>query len=197
MPETLLSPSQIKLYGRALVDLEIKHNYKNPKPPPEDIPTHPPGLGDNRFLWEQLTDVKPEERCFARIYAFSYEGHFYELNSPSIFLVHGPGAPVTDAKAGGSVGPGTVDESGVPAKGWDFMEDIKMWEYDKGDFSMRLDVDSGQFEQILLEATLQPEAYFGGARVSGARVSGARVSGARVSGARVSGARVSGGNSGD
>lgn len=183
MPETLLSPSQIKLYGRELTDLTIK-------PRKEGEP-----IGANRFLWEQLTDGVPKDpqACFARIYAFSYEGHFYELNSPSIFLVQGDGQPAT--KKPGS--PGTVDESGVPAKGWDFMEDIKMWEYDKGDFSMRLDVDSGQFEQILLEATLQPEAYFGGARVSGARVSGARVSGARVSGARVSGARVSGGSSGD
>jgi hypothetical protein len=206
MPETLLSASRIKLYGRVLTDLQIDQSAGSP---PEA--THPNELGQNQFLRRQMVDTSgsppTSQAVLARIYAFSYGGHFYELSVPSIFLVHGSGEDVTptvpvqkgkgkpgDLAGEGAVAPGTVDETGVPAKGWDFMEDIRMWQYDKGDFSMRLDVDSGQFEQILLEATIQPESYFGGARVSGARVSGARVSGARVSGARVSGARV-GGNS--
>ncbi len=60
-----------------------------------------------------------------------------------------------------------------------------MWEYDKGDFSIRLDVETGPFEQILLEAALRG----GTSAASGAdlRSSGAdlRSSGAdlRISGA--------------
>ena len=77
--------------------------------------------------------------------------------------------------------------------GFQFADDLIVWSYDKADYTIRMDVDTGMFEQVLLDL------FFGGdgggpsgARVSGARVSGARVSGARVSGARVSGARVSG-----
>ena len=67
------------------------------------------------------------------------------------------------------------------------------WEYDKGDFSLRLDVESGPLTEILLDATLgaDPLGSYAGAsaRLSGAsaRVSGAS---ARLSGAsaRLSGA---------
>ncbi|MDX1742985.1 MAG: hypothetical protein R3186_05250, partial [Ruegeria sp.] len=71
--------------------------------------------------------------------------------------------------------------------------DMRVWDYDKADYTMRMDVMTGQFEQVLLDI------YFGfdspaisGAKVSGAKVSGAKVSGAKVSGAKVSGAKVSG-----
>ena len=53
-----------------------------PPPPP------PPRLGGNNFLQAQL--ASPGARL-ARIYAFSYEGHYYDLGTPAIFLVHGPG----------------------------------------------------------------------------------------------------------
>jgi hypothetical protein len=77
-----------------------------------------------------------------------------------------------------------VDQSGVAAKNWEFSSDVRAWEYDKGDFSMRLDIETGPFDQILLEAMLRPEAsqtYASGAearlRMSGAearlRMSGA------------------------
>ena len=36
--------------------------------------------------------------------------------------------------------------------------DMKVWVYDKGDFSMRLDVETGTFEHILLDAELDEEA---------------------------------------
>ena len=39
--------------------------------------------------------------------------------------------------------------------------DMKVWVYDKGDFSMRLDVETGTFERILLEAELDEEAWSG------------------------------------
>jgi hypothetical protein len=32
-----------------------------------------------------------------------------------------------------------------------------MWEYDKGDFSLRLDITSGTFEDILLEAEVDAQ----------------------------------------
>jgi hypothetical protein len=138
----------------------------------------------------------------ARIYSFSFEGGFYALPRPPIFLVHGPGLPV-----GSWTFPSTADQSGVAAREWDFsnntagnappkVNDIYYWEYEKGDFSLRIDLDAGPFEQILLQMALRGTGVSGagvsGAGVSGAGVSGAGVSGAGVSGAGVSGAGVSG-----
>jgi hypothetical protein len=138
----------------------------------------------------------------ARIYSFSFEGGYYALPRPPIFLVHGPGIPT-----GSWSNPSTVDQSGVAGREWDFSgntggglapdpNDLVYWEYEKGDFSLRLDLDAGPFEQILLQMALRGAAVSGagvsGAGVSGAGVSGAGVSGAGVSGAGVSGAGVSG-----
>ena len=135
---------------------------------------------------------------FARIYGFSFEGAFYSMPKPALFLVSGPGVPVDAATRRTS-----MDESGVVAREWEFSgkpgggggTDLFFWEYEKGDFSLRLDIDAGQFEQLLLAASLRAggdRADRSGAGVSGAGVSGAGVSGAGVSGAGVSGAGVSG-----
>ena len=132
----------------------------------------------------------------ARIYAFSFEGGFTQLSRPALFLVHGPGIPV-----GNWDSPSSMDQAGVAGREWDFsgnqyFSDLAYWEYEKGDFSFRLDLEAGPFEQILLQAALRGMGVSGagvsGAGVSGAGVSGAGVSGAGVSGAGVSGAGVSG-----
>ncbi len=170
MPESLLSPSGIKLYGRVVTDLTVNHATA--------------GLGDNNFLRKQLmTAAGGNKATLARIYAFSFEGHHYDLPKPAIFLVHGVGAAINYPAAGRT---SDVESSGVAAKEWEFsFSDLVMWEYDKGDFSIRLDVETGPFEQILLEAVLR-----GGSTLSSGadlRSSGAdlRSSGAdlRISGA--------------
>jgi len=177
--------------------------------PPSDHKAKDPAPergGDNNFLSRQLEAPK---RCFARIYGFSYEGHYYDLARPLIFLVHGKGKdanaprPPGDGKGAASRfsrAPANADLSGVAVTAGAPSEDMRVWSYDKADCTVRLDVETGSFEQVLLDAVLDgdgPSAGSSGARVSGARVSGARVSGARVSGARVSGARVGGSGRGD
>jgi hypothetical protein len=134
---------------------------------------------------------------FARIYAFSFEGAIYGLPKPAIFLVHGPGLPVDVKQARGFHT--TLDESGVIAREWEFASsagnDILYWEYEKGDFSIRLDTEAGPFEQILLSAALRAGADM--ADRSGANLgvrSGANLSGANLSGANLSGANLSGAN---
>ena len=170
MPENLLSPSAVKLFGREVTDLQLKTTtYK--------------ALGANHFLKDQLAADKAR---LARIYGFSFEGQYYELPKPALFLVHGEG----EILARGSNTRSEIDTSGVMARDWEFSEptstnDIRMWEYDKGDFSIRLDIDSGQLWQILLEPMLR-----GGTSLSSGadlRSSGAD---ARISGAdaRISGA---------
>lgn len=118
----------------------------------------------------------------ARIFGFSFGGEYVSMATPTLFVVHGRGEPASKAEV---PGPGLDD--GDP-----FYKALKTWSYQKSEESMRLDMDSGTFEQILLSDPIEGGSGVSGARVSGARVSGARVSGARVSGARVSGARISG-----
>jgi hypothetical protein len=176
MPETLLTPSGIKLYGRAVDGLTLA--------PPQGGWAALGYPGTTQFLKAQLAAAGAQ---LARIYGFSFEGHYYDLPKPAIFLVHTAGIAVDQPRRDRS----DVDTSGVIARDWEFASnsaanpDLKYWEYDKGDFSIRLDIETGPFEQILLEAALR-----GGSTLSSGadlRSSGAdlRSSGAdlRISGA--------------
>ena len=164
MQENLLSPTNIHLFGR-LFPLTV------------DTASLPAALGANHFLRDQLTAAggAKNKAQFARIYAISYEGTFYNLPKPATYLVHGPGTPVGGAgKARQSVpnplpnipgGPpgtpptaATITDSGVVAEEFDFESDVLVWEYDKGDFTLRIDIASGTFDDILLEAALSVTA---------------------------------------
>ena len=184
MSESLLGFSEVLIFGRELKDLAYKR-----------IPSA--AVGNNKHLDDQFDEEKGAKHPrFAKIYSFAFEGTYYDLPEPVIFLVHGEGELVADPDKpadNASRAPKEPNIGGVAAADYQVADDIRVWRYDKADQTMRMDVMTGQFEQVLLDI------YFGadspaisGARVSGARVSGARVSGARVSGARVSGARVSG-----
>lgn len=137
---------------------------------------------------------------FARIYAFSFEGAIYSLPRPSMFLVHGTGFTIdADNWKGGR---SSLEQSGVIAREWEFSGDdnLSYWEYEKGDFSVRLDMEAGPFEQILLMAALRAGADMAdratgirsGASLAGASLAGASLSGASLSGASLSGASLSG-----
>jgi hypothetical protein len=171
MPETLESPSCILLYGRIVNDLQIQNPPYALGPPPA-YQVQPPRLGANLFLRDQL---QAPGACIARIYGFAYEGHYYDLARPPLFLVHGPGHradrlpepppdPLTNRRT--SARPDKVDRFGVAATCESFPEDIRVWAYDKGDFSLRMDVRTGPLEQILLEPETSSDVlktFFGGA----------------------------------
>ena len=185
MVETLLSPSNVLLYGRKLEDLQFKFVAPPSEVEPDDIvppkstsgeqactlttPPAPPRLGNNNFLQAQLAD---ENAVLARIYAFSYEGHYYNLAKPAIFLVHGPGRdpeayrPALDLpNARVDRAPADADRTGVASQDYSFSEDMRVWSYDKGDYSIRLEPDAGPFEQILLESELRtggPQSHYSG-----------------------------------
>jgi hypothetical protein len=152
MPELLLSPSQIKLFGSEFAELAL--NF-----PPAQDPVGKKPLGSNNFLYEQL--VTPGARL-ARIYAFAYEGDLFFLPKPYIFLVHGDGnlliqpsrynngsADWEEAVRTGA----TVDRWGV-AKIDRFGDDVRVWGYDKEDFSLRIDVMSGPLSELALEPAM-------------------------------------------
>ncbi|MCF6432668.1 MULTISPECIES: hypothetical protein [unclassified Leisingera] len=147
------------------------------------------GQGRNNLLGDQLSD----DANLARIYGFSYEGTYFELPEPVIFLVHGDGESATGQQSPAGqvqVSRAPLDPSvtGVASAEYQIANDIRVWDYDKADYTIRMDVMTGMLEQVLLDV------FFGdgGPSVSGAKVSGAKVSGAKVSGAKVSGAKVSG-----
>jgi hypothetical protein len=151
MPESLLSPSRVLLYGRIVQGLNIA----------QAVPL-PQGLGVNRHLLAQLGAAGAG---IARIYGFSYEGHYYDMAKPALFLVHGPGALADPPDGAGpqpphrraARAPAEVDFGGVGATAKSFADDMMVWTYDKGDFSIRLDVETGTFEQILLDVELSTD----------------------------------------
>jgi hypothetical protein len=111
-------------------------------------------LGANRFLRQQL---EQEGARLARIYAFSYEGTFYNLPKPAVYLVHGKGRSMREfaAIAGGKA---SVSASGVVARDFGFELDVRFWEYDKSDYTLRCDICSGTFDEMLLDAALSMTA---------------------------------------
>ena len=129
----------------------------------------------------------------ARIYGFTYEGTYYDLPKAILFGVHGEGELVTDNANGPyqSRAPRHPSLGGVAAADFEFADDIRVWSYDKADYTIRMDVETGMFEQVLLEAFFD-DGGTGWGRVSGAKVSGAKVSGAKVSGAKLAGAKLGG-----
>ena len=148
----------------------------------QELTVHKPGRrgGKNKQLEEQLLD---DDARFARIYGFAYEGTYYELPNPTLFLVHGEGesatagnAPIGSAHA--SRAPTDPSVSGVASADFQFADDILCWAYDKADYTIRMDAETGMFEQVLLDL------YFGfdSPAISGAKVSGAKVSGAKARG---------------
>lgn len=203
MAETLLTGSTVLLYGRKLVDLTINTGEVDPikeQPALRDDQKPPPRGGDNKFLQKQL-ETLPAPPNIARIYGFAFEGHYYDLAKPALFIVHGEGKdaePSANDKRAARA-PGVLDRTGVAGTAAQSSEGITVWAYDKSDLSLRLDTMTGTFEQILLEAEVEAEAgevHFSGGRVGGGRVGGGRVGGGRVGGGRVGGGRVGGGRVG-
>ncbi|PTE12206.1 hypothetical protein C9427_01030 [Mesorhizobium helmanticense] len=105
--------------------------------------------GQNRLLENQL-----ENGRFARIYGFSFEGSYYDLPRPVIFLVHGDGELVAEdlGKFSPARSPSPTGLTGLAAADFDFADGLRVWSYDKADYTVRMDVETGMFEDVLLAA---------------------------------------------
>lgn len=154
------------------------------------------GGSDITLFGRVVDDIKVSaagsKKKFARIYGFSYSGVYYDMMTPTIFLVEGGGIPAKDSK---EPGPDSEDKP--------FYAELKAWTCTEAETTVRLEYETGRFEQVLLgligddgvgdvSGSRVSGSRVAGSRVAGSRVAGSRVSGSRVSGSRVSGARVSG-----
>jgi hypothetical protein len=159
--DTLLSQSKIWLFGRVLADIEINKNaYGAPaNANAGNIEGHPPSMSQNKFLLNQLTLAADPK--FARIFAFSYEGSFFDLQRPALFLVHGDGIdPDTpDFIIDPNLtfldrAPASFGRTGLGTQAGAFAAGVKAWAYDRADFTIRMDADTGTFDTLLLSAEL-------------------------------------------
>lgn len=114
--------------------------------------------GSTSQIEQQL--FSEEDPCFARVYGFSFEGYYYDLSRPVLFLVHGEGVPASQVRLGGfgnasaARAPGQPSLTGVGQADFQFSDDILVWSYDKADYTIRMDVETGMFEDVLLAAML-------------------------------------------
>lgn len=95
--------------------------------------------------FELLADAR-----LAWIYGFAIEGHYYDLPKPTIFIVNGDGQSAGDE----TLKPSLATTS-LPAKPPEFYGDVKVWVVDRDDLGLRLDVESGPFQRILLDQELR------------------------------------------
>lgn len=98
-------------------------------------------------------------QIFARIYSFSFEGHYYKLPRPLLFLVGNDGVRADEARAADSNGQPAFHTKlvGIESKDWQFSEDIQVWAVDKMDVAICLDLEVGPYQQVLLDSMVAYE----------------------------------------
>jgi hypothetical protein len=142
MPEPLLAATSVKLFGQVVLGLTLDLSAA--------------GGGENgpfKGLADKLRVADPQ---LARIYGFSHEGQYYDLARPAIFLVDGPGTAVGNE----------LPETRIAVTPPELAGGVSAWDYDRDDFSLRLDLDVGPLDRILLDAELGPDrARYAGADI--------------------------------
>ena len=164
--DTLVGDSSVRLFGRLMWDIKLQPDrgraYEGPDPselpPLEDPPAQPHRKSRNNFLIDQL---KADDAALARIHAFSYQNELFSLARPAVFVVHGdgieiefPNEPTDPTSFLLRKVPAYAERSGLAGQKGSFATGMKMWLYDRADFTVRLDTESGTFEQVLLEYEL-------------------------------------------
>jgi hypothetical protein len=132
--EPLLAGTAVRLFGRLVAGITI------------DLEAAAGSLG--AALARLKSPVPDDAPGLARVYGFSYEGQYYDLARPALYLVHGQGIDLDEA---------TPAQTGIAAEPPTLAPDMKVWAYDPADFSLRLSFEVGPLERILLEAELEPD----------------------------------------
>lgn len=202
MTETLLSPSNVLLFGRKVSDIAIVE--PDARTGGKKDPRHGPSAAARKGLAGQLEQqlLARENPVFARIYGFSFEGIYYDLPRPVLFLVHGDGTLATEVRGETpkrARAPGEPSLTGLGAADFDLADDIMAWSYDKADYTIRLDVETGMFEQVLLDAMLGGPGGFdaSGMNARGMNARGMNARGMNARGMNARGMNARGGGNSD
>jgi hypothetical protein len=130
--ETLFASSTIRLFGREFVGLQVGELGLLPHL--------------NAPLLTALRNSDRQNLRLARIYGYSYEGNYFKLADPTVFLVYGDGFPVTPGQS-----PIALGIAGVEFKDEIFAEHVRMWPVDQLDMAVRIDITIGWMQDILLD----------------------------------------------
>lgn len=149
--DSLANDSSIRLFGRLMWDLMLR----DPTTRGQVYTGQPvmPRSSPSNFLVDQLGK---EDAKLARIMSFSYQGELFDLAKPTIFLVHGDGTRaenvdgVSPEQLSLRKRPTFTERSGLVGQKGAFAPDIFVWIYDRADFTVRLDTETGSFDQVLL-----------------------------------------------
>ena len=123
--ELLLAPLNITLYGK----------------PVEGITLAEDKFGERIAALWQRRGMQPLR--LANIYGYGYEGRFFELPSPTVFLLSGDGESCQD------------DKFPQTRQGW---QQHNKWTLDPADPSIRFEIASGTLEELLLESAETDDA---------------------------------------
>jgi hypothetical protein len=174
LPETLVGDSTIYLFGRVMEDLKLQPGadaYRIEDGGQPALRRRSP----NHLVVNQLTSPNA---TIARIYAFSFQNEFFELVRPALFVVNGDGEIPLWSDADDPKEPRTDDRvrrqyaypiglTGLTQMGGNLATELKVWAYDRDDFSVRLDIMTGSYDRILLEYELAEEGIQGFVRGGG------------------------------
>jgi hypothetical protein len=109
--------------------------------------------------------LRRENQIFARIYSFSFEGHYYRLPRPLLFLPAGKGV-INGATRRGYRPPDEIAGdpdiftrhaafntkfTGTVGEDWQFSDDVRVWAVDRKDLAVCLDIEIGNYQEVLLE----------------------------------------------
>ena len=126
--EPLLAGASVRLFGSLFAGLTL--GTLGPRPP---FPGGFPAANQNLQL--------------ARIYGFSWQGNYFKMATPAVFVVDGPGVPVIDGLPLAAIG-----QVGLELKDEFFSTNVLMWNAYDVDFSVRIDITSGWLSEILIAA---------------------------------------------
>ena len=79
---------------------------------------------------------------------FAFEGTYYQLPRPTVFVVRGAATPVANNTS-------TVEDIGLADRGVDFISGLHYWTTDASEFTSRIDIENGSFKSVLLEENIR------------------------------------------
>jgi hypothetical protein len=150
LQEALLAPAGIRMFGRSFVGLTVG-----------ELGVHPNANAPLLTLLRSLTPAARAQLQLARIYGYSYQGNYFKLAEPTVFLVYDAGIEVTPGQW-----PIPLGELGVEFKDEVFASQVRMWFFDQLDMGIRIDITIGWMQDILLEAERPPAVNVTGGEVT-------------------------------